>query len=206
MTELLPPPEALWAFVLAGVLLNLAPGPDVIFATASGLAGGPLAGAAAGLGTTAGVLAHVALAAAGLAALLAALPGALEALRWGGAAWLLWLAWRSWNAILPGGAGRRGGRDAGQAFVRAFLTNLANPKTVLFVLAFLPQFADPARGPVGMQVLALGTIFAGTGAVVTAGYGVAAGAMGRALPLPARTLNRAAAVAFAALAARLIWE
>jgi len=206
MAELLPPPEALWAFMLAGVLLNLAPGPDVIFATASGLAGGPWAGVAAGLGTSAGVLVHVALAGAGLAALLAALPGALEVLRWAGAAWLFWLGVRTWQAAAAGGAGRRGGPDAARAFGRAFLTNLANPKTILFVLAFLPQFADAARGPVGAQVLILGTIFAATGAVVTAGYGAAAGVMGRALPLPTRVLNRAAAIAFAALAARLIWE
>ncbi|MCR9151379.1 MAG: LysE family translocator [Rhodobacteraceae bacterium] len=206
MAELLPPPEAFWAFVLAGVLLNLAPGPDVIFATASGLAGGPWAGVAAGLGTSAGVLVHVALAGAGLAALLAALPGALEVLRWAGAAWLLWLGWKTWHAAAVGGAGRHGGPDAARAFGRAFLTNLANPKTILFVLAFLPQFADAARGPVGVQVLVLGAIFAATGAVVTSTYGAAAGMMGRALPLPARTLNRAAAVAFAALAARLIWE
>lgn len=204
MIDLLPPPDLFAAFLTAGILLNLAPGPDVLFASASGLAGGPLAGAAAGVGTATGCLVHVALAALGLAAVIAADPRALPALQWAGAGWLLWLAWKSWTAT--GTGPRRGGADPRAAFARAFLTNLANPKTILFILAFLPQFADPARGPVGPQIAALGAVFATTGAAVTAGYGVAAGLMGRALPLPATILNRAAAVAFAALAARLLTE
>jgi threonine/homoserine/homoserine lactone efflux protein len=204
MTNLLPPPDLFAAFLTAGILLNLAPGPDVLFASASGLAGGPLAGAAAGIGTAAGCLVHVALAALGLAALIAADPRALLALQWAGAGWLLWLAWQSWTATAA--SGRRGRAAPLNAFGRAFLTNLANPKTILFILAFLPQFADPARGPVGPQIAALGAVFAATGAVITAGYGVAAGLMGGALPLPATILNRAAAVAFAALAARLLTE
>lgn len=206
MIDLLPPADVFLAFLTAGLLLNLAPGPDVLFASASGLAGGPWAGAAAGFGTATGSLVHVALAAAGLAALIAAHPSALDLLQWAGGGWLLWLAWKSWHATAPGGGGRAGGRDMRAAFGRAMLTNLANPKTILFILAFLPQFTDPARGPVGPQVMALGLVFAGTGALVTAGYGIAAGLAGRALALPARTLNRAASVAFAALAARLLTE
>ena len=95
------PPEALIAFTLGGLALNFAPGVDVFFATASGLHGGPRAGAMAGLGVGLGGVWHVTLAALGLSAVIAAHPGALTAIRWAGAAYLLWLAWKSWSAHAP---------------------------------------------------------------------------------------------------------
>jgi threonine/homoserine/homoserine lactone efflux protein len=198
------PPGSLAAFVAGGLILNLTPGADVLFATACGIAGGPRAGAMAGLGVGAGALVHAGLAAAGVAALVAAHPAALDALRWIGAAWLLWLAAAAWRRA--GAAERAAGAapaGAGRAFRRGALTNLLNPKPLLFVMAFLPQFVDPARGPVWAQVMALGTLFAMTGALVTAGYGALAGHAGRVLRARAGLLDRAAAVILAGLAARL---
>lgn len=200
------PAESLLAFTGAGLMLNLAPGPDVMFASASGLRGGPRTGALAGLGVGLGGLWHVGLAVAGLSALIAAHPGALTAIRWGGAAYLAFLAWKSWTAAPEAGGTARPAATAASAVLRGFLTNVLNPKPVLFVLAFLPQFTDPARGPVWEQVLALGLIFTVTGTIVTAGYGALAGWAGRGLARRMRLANRLAAVVFGGLALRLVLD
>lgn len=198
------PPAELATFVAAGLLLNLTPGADVLFATASGLAGGPRVGAVAGLGVGLGGLWHVGLAAAGVSALIAAHPGALLGLKAAGAAYLLVLAWKSWNA--GAAAPARGEARMGRALARGFVTNALNPKVALFVLAFLPQFTDPARGPVWQQIVVLGAVFSATGTLITSGYGALAGLAGRALGARMAALNRVAAVMFAGLAARLVWE
>jgi threonine/homoserine/homoserine lactone efflux protein len=198
------PPQTLLAFLAAGIVLNLTPGADVIFATASGIAGGPRAGAVAGLGVGLGGLWHVGLAAAGVSALIAAHPGALEALRWAGAGYLAYLAWKSWNA--PALAEGRGVATPARAIWRGFLTNALNPKVALFVLAFLPQFTNPALGPVWQQILLLGAIYTITGTCITAGYGALAGIAGRALSARLAILNRVAAVLFGGLAAKLVLD
>ncbi|GHD99905.1 amino acid transporter [Defluviimonas sp. 20V17] len=197
------PPESLWLFTLSGVLLNLTPGADVLFATASGIRGGPRIGALAGLGVGFGALWHVSLAAAGISALLAASPAALTALRWGGGAYLLFLAWKSWHAQPEANGGRGAGSGWG-ALRRGFLTNVLNPKPVLFVLAFLPQFTDPALGPVWQQIVELGAIFALTGTLITMGYGTLAGLVRQRLARRLGVLNKVAAVVFAGLALRLV--
>ena len=196
-------PATLAAFLAAGIVLNLTPGADVMFAMASGAQGGWRAGAAAAAGVSLGSLFHTALTAFGLAALLAAHPGAFDAIRWAGAAYLLWLAWKSWHSGLATGHGARG---LPRAFARGFVTNLLNPKVALFLMAFLPQFADPARGPVWQQMLVLGALFSLTGLVITGAYGAAAGALRETLKRRARALNRVAAIVFAGLAARLVFD
>lgn len=197
------PPERILAFVLAGLLLNLTPGADVMFATASGLAGGPRAGAVAGLGVGLGGLWHAGLAAGGVSALLAAHPAALDLLSWAGAGYLLWLAWGAWHAPLRVG-GEPVARRGGQVLWRGFVVNAFNPKVALFVLAFLPQFVDPALGPVWRQILLLGALFSLTGTVVTAGYGVLAGALGVRLAGRMGVMNRVAAALYLLLALRLL--
>ncbi|WP_151717777.1 LysE family translocator [Gemmobacter serpentinus] len=198
------PPAELVAFLAAGIVLNLTPGADVMFATASGLAGGPKAGAVAGLGVGLGGLFHVSLAAIGVSALLAAHPAALTGLKWAGAGYLLFLAFKSWNAgaSAPG----KGVAHPARALWRGFVTNALNPKVALFVLAFLPQFTDPVRGPVWQQILVLGAVFTATGMVITSGYGLVAGLAGQALGRRMGALNKIAAVLFGGLAARMVWE
>lgn len=195
------PPDRLAAFVAGGLILNLTPGADVMFATACGLSGGPRAGVWAGLGVGLGAVWHIGLAAAGLAAVIAAHPGALVTIRLLGAGYLLWLAWTSWHT----GAARAGtGAARGwQAFRRGALTNALNPKPALFMLAFLPQFVTPGAGPVWQQIVVLGLIFATTGALITAAYGALAGWAGRFVSSRLAILNRVAAVLFAGLAVRV---
>lgn len=197
------PWETFLTMLLGGLAVNFAPGQDIFFASACGIAGGPRMGAIAGLGVGVGVLWHVALAALGLAAVIAAHPGALTAIKYVGAGYLLWLAWKSWRAGSADGEGRAA-PDARRAFLRGILSNVTNPKPVLFMLAFLPQFVDPAIGPVWQQVTFFGLVFGFTGGLVTAGFGYLAGLAGRAIGAHMGAVNKIAAVLFAGLAVRLV--
>ena len=197
------PLAQLLGFVAGGLVLNFAPGQDVFFATACGLQGGPRAGALAGLGVGMGVVVHVLLATAGLGAVIAAHPGALSAIKWIGAGYLLVLAWKSWTAG-PSDPTARAAVRPWNIIRRGALSNILNPKPVLFLLAFLPQFTSPAYGPIWQQLLGLGLIFMVTGTLVTMGYGIVAGWLGARLGAHLGILNRVAAVMFAALALRLV--
>ncbi|MHA6344457.1 LysE family translocator [Roseivivax sp. CAU 1761] len=198
----MPAAEALATSLLAGLALNLAPGADVMFALASGIQGGRRAGIAAAAGISLGCLVHAVLTALGAAAALAAVPWGLDALRWAGAAYLLWLAVSAWRA--PPFAGGQGGVvDPRRAVMRGLMTNVLNPKVALFVLAFLPQFADPARGAVWSQILVLGLLFSATAFGVTALYGGLAGLAQARLRRHGTWLGRIAAGVYAALALRV---
>ncbi|KPP84310.1 MAG: putative threonine efflux protein [Rhodobacteraceae bacterium HLUCCO07] len=198
-------PATIAAFAGAGVLLNLTPGSDVMFASASGLSGGPRAGIAAAAGISLGGLVHTVLAAFGLAALIAASPVAYDAIRWLGAAYLVFLAVKTWRTA-PGNGHETGENRLYTAFRRGFLTNMLNPKVAIFILALLPQFTTPAAGPIWHQILILGAIFAATGFVITSGYGATAGFLRTVLSRASGTLNRITALVFGALAIRLVWE
>jgi len=131
--------STLIAFLTAGILLNLTPGNDVIFTLATTLQRGTRAGLLAGLGITLGSLTHATLAALGLAALLKANPALFEAIRWAGVAYLLYLAVQAWRTSPQAIA-----QSATRPFLRGYVTNILNPKVALFMLAFLPQFSNPA--------------------------------------------------------------
>ncbi len=189
-------------FVGASTLLYLTPGADMMFTIASGVAGGPRAGLAAAVGIALGVMVHVTLAAAGLAVLIAANPALLDLIRYAGAAYLAYLAWQAWTdrGHLSKAEGRR---DIWRAFRRGFLTNILNPKVALFILAFLPQFIDPAAGPAWHQIVILGFIL-GLGGILTDGtYGVLAGVMAERVRRSAGVMNKVSAVIFGGLAARI---
>lgn len=197
------PSAQLMTFIAGGLVLNFAPGQDVFFASACGIQGGPKAGALAGFGVGLGVLFHLSLAVLGLGALVAAHPEALVAVKYAGAAYLLWLAWKSWTAGPVDPRARAASRP--WAIVRrGALSNILNPKPVLFLLAFLPQFTKPAYGPIWEQILGLGLIFAFTGTLVTMGYGIVAGYAGQVIGARMGVVNRIAAVMFAGLALRLV--
>lgn len=192
-------------FISGGILLNLTPGQDVFFATASGIQGGPRVGVMAGLGVGAGALWHVALSTLGVSAIIAASAQALALIKYAGAAYLLYIAVKSWNDS-GHNATPKSVRSGWSAFRKGALTNVLNPKPILFMLAFLPQFVRPEIGPVWQQILLLGTIFGITGAAITAGYGYLAGRAGHAIGAKLGLLNKLAAVLFTGLAARLIME
>ena len=196
-------PALITGFLIAGLILNLTPGADSLFILSSGVSGGPRIGVAAALGVNLGVVVHILAAAAGLSALLLAHPAAYDAICILGAVYLAWMAvqaWRSSDAVVRPG-GRRG---VWQAARRGFFINVSNPKTALFIFAFIPQFTDPAIGPIGVQILILGTIFLVNGALFTLCLGGGSGYFAAALGARAGVLNKISAILLGGLAARLI--
>jgi len=173
---------SLTPFFIATLALNLAPGPDMTYVAARSLGQGRRAGLISALGISAGCLVHIAAASAGVAVLLRAWPGAYTVIRLAGAAYLLYL-----GIGLVWSAGRGEGlRPVSRAtdweiFRQGAITNVLNPKVAMFFLAFLPQFVDPARGPVGLQTLALGLLFNVSGTLVNAAVAWLAGSARRLL-------------------------
>jgi threonine/homoserine/homoserine lactone efflux protein len=198
-------PLVLLAFIPAGLALNLTPGADMMFCLGQGLKGGPRAAMAANFGIAAGGMVHVTLAALGLGALVAAHPAAFEAIRWLGVAYLLWLAISALRSPMPVVGATVATRSALRVFGQALMVNLLNPKVILFILAFLPQFVDPAR-PILPQFLTLGVVFAIGGLIVNGAVGLFAGSIGQRLARSAgfaRWLGRISAGIFGLLALRL---
>jgi len=195
-------PITLTTFMAASVALYLTPGADMMFISASGAAGGSRAGIAAALGVSLGSLSHTVLAVVGVAALIAASPLAYDLLRYVGAAYLAYLAVVTWRAGPPDPAAV-GARDVWRAFRRGALTNLLNPKVSVFVLAFLPQFADPAAGPVWLQIAILGTLFSFASIPFNISYGALAGLLGARLRRLGGWMNKICAIVLGGLAARL---
>lgn len=190
----------LLTFLTAGIVLNLTPGNDVVFTLATTLRQGTAAGLLAGLGITLGSLFHTVLAALGLAALLKTNPNLYDAIRWAGAAYLMYLAYQTWRTTSQ----PLNARTGESPFLRGFITNILNPKVALFMLAFLPQFTDPAKDALALQILSLGLIFATSGLFVISGYALLAGSLRPLIQSHSKTLNRISAVIFGGLAARLV--
>ncbi len=175
------PPQKLALFVAATLALTLTPGPAVLFIVARSMSLGRRAGFMSVLGVGLGNTVHAAAAALGLAALLASSPLAFSFVRYLGAAYLVLLGVR--RAL-----DRRsslGEADAGPApappreiLRQAIMVAALNPKTALFFLAFLPQFADPARASVTAQILLLGFVFVTLAMVTDSGYVLLAGGLG----------------------------
>ncbi len=200
-------PVILLAFVPAAVALNLTPGADMLFCLAMGLRAGLVPAIAASAGISAACLVTTGVAGAGLGALFAAMPQVFDVIRWIGVVYLLVLAWRTLHAplALKDGVPVRPAR----AFRDGFVVNLTNPKVILFILAFVPQFVDPARGAVLLQFLIFGAVIAGGGFVINAGVGIFAGRLGRAMartPAIDRVLRAASASVFGLLALKLVLE
>ncbi|MCU0805715.1 MAG: LysE family translocator [Burkholderiales bacterium] len=165
------PPESLALFALASLVLALTPGPNWAYLLSRTLAQGRRAGIVSWAGTTCGLSFHMIFASLGLSAVLLAVPYAYDAIRLAGAAYLLWLAWTT----------VRGARGAMLApvslppvpdrvlFRQGMVSSVLNPKVALFYLALLPQFIDPARGPVLAQGLVLGLVQIAVTAAVDVG-------------------------------------
>lgn len=204
------PVETLLVFIPAALALNLTPGNDMLFCLGQGMKSGPRAGVAASFGIAAGGMVHTLAAALGLAALLATHPGAFEAIRWAGVAYLVWLAVQAFRSPAPNLSAEGARRTTpGRAFREAVVVNVLNPKVAVFILAFLPQFVDPARGSTFLQFLLLGLVFNIGGTVVNLAVGLFAGRIGGWLMSRAR-VARAFQIAtggiFLMLAARIAFE
>ena len=208
----MPSLETLLAFFGVSVLLALTPGPDNLFVLVQSAQRGWRAGMAVVLGLFAGLVVHTAAVALGLAAVFAASKLAFTVLKFCGAAYLAWLAWQALRApaVLAVGAGTSGASAVAPSALRmvgrGMVMNLTNPKVLIFFLAFLPQFADPARGSVALQLMVLGGVFMFATLLVFDAIACFSGAFGVLLQRSARAqrwLNRVAGLVFLGLAVRL---
>lgn len=150
-------------FVLAGVLLNVTPGPDMLYIIGRSTTQGWRAGAAAALGIGAGCLVHIAAAALGLSAVLATSAAAFAVLKIAGATYLVYVGI---SLILSSRATAKTAPTAVTApvtlravFVQGLFTNVLNPKVALFFLAFLPQFIDADAPNKALAFIFLGAVF-----------------------------------------------
>jgi threonine/homoserine/homoserine lactone efflux protein len=158
--------QHLAAFIGAGLLLAITPGPDMAYIIGRSSTQGARAGAIAALAAGAGCLVHISAAALGLSALIAASATAFAALKWIGVAYLCYVGWSMWRGASDSAPAKKGpvpASTAGRIFLQGFLTNVLNPKVALFFLAFLPQFVDPAAPSKPIAFLFLGLIFAFNG-------------------------------------------
>jgi threonine/homoserine/homoserine lactone efflux protein len=195
------------AFFAASLVLAAAPGPDNVFVLLHAASHGRRAGLLAVLGLCSGLLVHTAAVALGLAAMLAASPRAFTALTMLGAAYLLWLAWQSWRAPVGtlGSPATPVLSDA-QTLRRGVMMNVSNPKVAIFFVAFLPQFADPARGNMVLQICLLGSVFMLAALLVFGAIAYFAATLAQPFLRSTRAqrgLNRFASAVFVALALRL---
>jgi len=197
-------PLVLLAFVPVALALNLSPGADMLFCLGQGLRSGARPAVLASAGISTGSMVHVTITGLGLGAAVAALPWLFDVIRWAGVGYLLWLAVSA--LCRPAVSGGAPEARAGRAFRDGLVVNLTNPKVILFVLAFLPQFIDPARGSVLAQFLILGAVISLGGFVINALVGIFAGSLGRRLTGSlgfSRAIRYATAGIFSALAVRL---
>lgn len=156
----MPSTETLLVFTAAALLMNISPGPSNFYVMSRSVAQGPRGGVVAAMGLAVGSLVHVAAAALGISALFHYFPAAFGIVKLVGAAYLIYLGIQYLRGATRG---RPTGPDAdarlhGRIFTESILVEVLNPKTALFFLAFLPQFADVSRGPLAPQILLLGLI------------------------------------------------
>ena len=156
----MPHASSLLAFALVSFGMVLTPGPNIIYLISRSITQGPVAGMVSLGGVALGFVFYMLCAAFGITALLFAVPYAYDALRFGGALYLLWLAWQ---VLKPNGRSPFQVRELAvdgprKLFAMGFITNLLNPKIAMLYLALLPQFIDPAQGSVLVQSLVFGSI------------------------------------------------
>ena len=203
------PLDTLAAFFLASVLLALSPGPDNIFVLTQSALYGRLAGICVTMGLCTGLIVHTLAVTFGVAVIFQTSAMAFAALKICGAGYLLYLAWQAFRAsAAPIDAVHNDGRDFLQLYRRGIVMNITNPKVSVFFLAFLPQFADPSRGSLTLQLIGFGGIFIGATILVFGAVAFLAGFIREWFYRSGKTqivLNRIAATVFVALAVNLVF-
>lgn len=151
-------------YAAAALVLAITPGPGLFYVAARTLAGGRAEGVASSFGTGLGGMAHVLAGSLGVSAIVLASAELFTALKLAGAAYLVWVGFRAILAArrdapaAPGHAVSAPPAGPRRAFREGALVEALNPKTAAFFLAFVPQFVDPAAGPVALQFVVLGTV------------------------------------------------
>lgn len=154
------------------------PGPAVLYVVTRSIEMGRSGGIASVAGITTGTFVHVGLATAGLSSLILASRAAFDAVKYVGAAYLIFLGVRRLLTKVEDRVEEDGPpRTRRRAYTQGIVVNLTNPKTIVFIFAFIPQFVDPNARHVWLQVLVLGASFACLGFLSDSAYALTAGAV-----------------------------
>lgn len=205
----MPEKTAFLTFLFAAFMLNIAPGPDMLYVIGRSLGQGRKAGIVSALGIFVGCWVHILAAAFGIAALLRSSPVAFNMVRYAGAAYLVYLGTKM--IVQRSNLAQQQPKPASltSIFRQGVITNVLNPKVALFFLAFLPQFVGAHRGSVVWQILLLGLIFNVGGTAVNLGVAYAGGTLGQLLRRNARFARMQqwfTGLVFIGLGARLAWQ
>jgi len=153
--------------LLAVTLLTLTPGVDTMLTIRNSARGGWWDGAVSSLGICSGLFVHATVSALGISIILLQTAWAFTFLKFAGAAYLVWLGLCSWRRAIGGRQLLFAGKVLGaqdifrfsRSFREGFLSNVLNPKTVIFYMAFLPQFIDPAGSALLQSLMVAGLHF-----------------------------------------------
>ena len=195
-------------FVASGLLLNITPGQDTLYIVGRSVSQGRRAGLLAVAGIVSGCVVHTLAAAFGLSAILAASANAFTAVKLAGAAYLVYMGIRMVleRASSTTAAARFAPERGGAIYRGGFLSNVLNPKTALFFLAFLPQFVAPSASSRILSFLFLGGVFIFNGTLWCLVLVWGASAMSRRLrdrPASGLWLKRAVGTIFVGLGVKL---
>nr|WP_319483668.1 LysE family translocator [uncultured Cohaesibacter sp.] len=202
--------ETLGLFIVTSAVLGLAPGPDNIFILTQSALSGRKVGLVVTLGLCTGILVHTMLVAVGVSVIFRTSEIAFTILKLAGASYLAYLAFQAFRAgasELGSEKGKPTTLNMRRLYMRGILMNVTNPKVAVFFLAFLPQFADPSRGAVSLQLFMLGIIFDIVTLMVFTVISLGAGYLGdwlRKTRGAQIALNYIAGTIFLALAFRLV--
>jgi RhtB (resistance to homoserine/threonine) family protein len=158
---------ALTTYLIAITLLTITPGVDTMLVIRNTARGGWRDGAVSSLGICSGLFVHASISAVGISMILLQAAWAFSALKLAGAGYLVWLGLSSWRKVLKKESFEvvNGRTRAGEVFLvrrslrEGFLSNILNPKTAIFYMAFLPQFINPARSPLAQSLFLAGLHF-----------------------------------------------
>jgi len=194
-------------FLIAAMMLTLAPGPDNIYVLTRGIAQGKQAGLVAALGFSSGLFFHTLLAVLGFAAIMKAYPAAYHALQYAGAAYLVYLGVRTLRAASAMSLdARMTPISLSRIYWQSVIANILNPKVTLFFIAFLPQFVNEQAGHVAWQMLLLALVFILQALAIFSTIAFFSGIVGAYFQRQARAalyLNRLAGCAFVGLGIRI---
>jgi threonine/homoserine/homoserine lactone efflux protein len=199
----------LLVFLTASLMLNLTPGNDMMYVLGQSIKGGVKSGVAASFGIATGSLIHLALVALGIAVILSHYPAIFDAIRWAGAAYLVWIAYKTLTTPAGLFAAQGTKRSILAAWRDGVLVNSFNPKTIVFMFAFLPPFVRPENGMPLLQLFIFGMILNIGGTVVNCAVAAFAGRIGEKLSQSrhlARGFSIVSASLFLMLAARMAFE
>jgi threonine/homoserine/homoserine lactone efflux protein len=195
-------------FFTASTLLALAPGPDNLYVMSQSMLKGRAAGLMITLGLCTGLIGHTTAVALGVAVLFQTSSVAFTVLKFVGAAYLLYLAWKSFSASEGSLHMKKGGETTSwYLYRRGVIMNITNPKVSIFFLAFLPQFSNPSKGSIPVQLMLLGGMFILSALVVFSSISYLAGMIGGWFLKSKRAekiLNIVAGTVFTALAIKLV--